>query len=106
MLNRHLTVDTPSNPRYWQSSARHVSAASEGVTAVRRMIWLYCWLLIFEGALRKWIPPLSVPLLVVRDPLVLLIYIQAVRCRRFPINGAMVTYFCLLSLFILLALVQ
>ena len=32
-------------------------------------IWLYFWLLIFEGALRKWfLPGLAAPLLIVRDP--------------------------------------
>jgi hypothetical protein len=32
------------------------------------LIWLYFWLLIWEGSLRKWIfPSLSAPLLVVRD---------------------------------------
>ncbi|MGB5135679.1 MAG: hypothetical protein WBN89_10950 [Prochlorococcaceae cyanobacterium] len=36
---------------------------------VRQLLWLYFWLLIFEGALRKWIlPGLSTPLLLVRDP--------------------------------------
>ena len=51
---------------------------------LRRMIWRYFVLLIGEGALRKWIlPSLGAPLLVIRDPLVLLIYLQAVRCRRF-----------------------
>jgi hypothetical protein len=81
--------------------------SSEGqLTALKRMIWLYFWLLILEGALRKWIPPLSAPLLVVRDPLVLLIYLQAVRCRRFPANGALVIYFLLLMCFILLAVAQ
>src|SRR5216684_370745 len=102
MLNRQLTIDTPSNLGYLQSPVWQASVADEGVTALRRMIWLYFWVLIFEGALRKWIPPLSVPLLVVRDPLVLLIYIQAMRCRRFPVNVAMLVYFFLLTLFILL----
>lgn len=55
---------------------------------IRRLIWLYFWLLIFEGALRKWvIPQLSNPLLIVRDPVVLLIYIYAIRARVFPRNG-------------------
>jgi hypothetical protein len=77
------------------------------VTALRRMIWLYFILLIGEGALRKWIvPSLSTPLLVIRDPLVLLIYAQAARCRRFPVNGPMVVCFLLLGSFILLALFQ
>jgi hypothetical protein len=43
---------------------------------------------------------------VIRDPLVLLIYLQAVGCRRFPVSGAVVAYFLLLSSFTLLALFQ
>lgn len=40
---------------------------------VRQLLWLYFWLLIFEGALRKWIlPSLANPLLLVRDPVALL----------------------------------
>ena len=40
---------------------------------IRTLLWLYLWLLIFEGALRKWVlPGLSNPLLLVRDPLALL----------------------------------
>ena len=40
---------------------------------LRQLLWLYFWLLIFEGALRKWIlPGLSNPLLLVRDPVALL----------------------------------
>lgn len=39
---------------------------------IRKLLWLYFWLLIFEGALRKWIfPGLSNPLLLVRDPIAL-----------------------------------
>jgi hypothetical protein len=76
------------------------------VTALRRLIWLYFWILIFEGALRKWVPSLSEPLLVVRDPLALLIYFQAARCRRFPVNVPMLAYFSLMICFLLLALAQ
>lgn len=37
---------------------------------LKRGIWIYFFLLIFEGALRKWvIPGLASPLLVVRDPI-------------------------------------
>jgi hypothetical protein len=40
---------------------------------IRQLLWLYFWLLIFEGALRKWfLPGLSNPLLLVRDPIALL----------------------------------
>jgi len=54
---------------------------------IRRLIWLYFWLLIFEGALRKWaLPQLSNPLLIVRDPVVLLAYFLALRAGVFPAN--------------------
>jgi hypothetical protein len=40
---------------------------------IQLLLWTYFWLLIFEGALRKWVlPDLSNPLLVVRDPVALL----------------------------------
>tara|TARA_R100000027_G_scaffold67357_2_gene65748 strand:- start:1685 stop:3016 length:1332 start_codon:yes stop_codon:yes gene_type:complete len=36
---------------------------------IRRLLWLYFFLVIFEGALRKWLlPGLAQPLLVARDP--------------------------------------
>jgi len=36
---------------------------------IQLLLWTYFWLLIFEGALRKWVlPGLSTPLLLVRDP--------------------------------------
>lgn len=43
---------------------------------LKKIIWLYLLLLIFEGALRKWfLPFLSTPLLIIRDPIAIwLIY--------------------------------
>lgn len=52
---------------------------------IKRLIWLYFLLLIFEGALRKWVvPQLSSPLLIIRDPLVIWIYFIAFKSKRFP----------------------
>ena len=57
---------------------------------VRQLLWVYFWLLLLEGTLRKWIvPQYSDPLLLVRDPVVLLIYYFAIRARVFPRNGWM-----------------
>jgi hypothetical protein len=54
---------------------------------VRQLIWLYLWLLLVEGVLRKWVMPrFSDPLLIVRDPVVLGIYYYAIRARVFPRN--------------------
>lgn len=46
------------------------------IEVLKKGIWLYFFLLIFEGALRKWfLPFLATPLLVVRDPIAIwLIY--------------------------------
>ena len=46
-------------------------------------IWAYLLLIIFEGALRKWfLPALSNPLLIVRDPLAIYVLLIA-RTRGF-----------------------
>lgn len=48
----------------------------------RKMIWIYLWLLIFEGALRKWfLPGLAQPLLLVREPIVILLMLRALQGR-------------------------
>lgn len=54
-------------------------------TPLKVAIWLYFWLLLFEGALRKWVfPQWSDLLFIIRDPLVLMIYLLALRARMFP----------------------
>ena len=51
------------------------------------LVLVYIALWIFEGGLRRWIlPSLSNPLLLIRDPLVVLIYSVAAAMRRFPFN--------------------
>ncbi len=52
---------------------------------LRQLLWLYLALWVFEGALRKWIlPGLASPLLVVRDPILLLMYGLALAKGVFP----------------------
>ncbi|MGH8095318.1 MAG: hypothetical protein ACREIF_17940 [Chthoniobacterales bacterium] len=66
--------------------------SSKTIRNIRRLIWLYLWLLIFEGAFRKWIvPQYSTPLLLVRDPVVVAIYVLAFRAHIFPYNVYVVT---------------
>jgi hypothetical protein len=58
-------------------------------TLIKRLIWLYFFLLVGEGVLRKWVlPGLSAPLLIVRDPVVFAIYVAAIANGRFPFGGA------------------
>jgi hypothetical protein len=52
---------------------------------VKKSIWVYFFLLIFEGALRKWVlPSLSTPLLIVRDPVGIFILIYSLGSGLFP----------------------
>ena len=54
---------------------------------IRWSIWLYFWLLLLEGALRKWVlPQFGSALLIVRDPVVIVAYLLAIRARVFPMN--------------------
>lgn len=75
-----------------------ISPASEAVPArealesdtrtIRLLIWLYLALWLFEGGLRRWfLPGLATPLLLVRDPLVIVIYALAVSKNLFVPNG-------------------
>lgn len=53
---------------------------SESYSIYKKGIWLYIILLIFEGALRKWIlPSLATPLLLVRDPIAIWLVIEGWR---------------------------
>lgn len=58
------------------------------VASLRKVIWIYFFLLIFEGALRKWIlPQLASPLLIVRDPFAFWLIFTAIRHRIWNLNG-------------------
>ena len=58
---------------------------------VRQLIWLYLILWLIEGGLRRWfLPSLTTPLLLVRDPVVLAIYGLAISKNLFPFNGFVV----------------
>jgi len=58
-------------------------------------VWAYFLLLIFEGALRKWIlPGLSTPLLIVRDPVAIWLLIAVWQKGLFPFNSyVQIAYF-------------
>ena len=56
-------------------------------SSIKILLWVYLGLLLLEGALRKWVlPALSDELLVVRDPVVLVIYGLALAAGIFPFN--------------------
>jgi hypothetical protein len=58
---------------------------NEKLKLIRRAIWIYFYLLIFEGALRKWVlPGLATPLIIIRDPIALWILFYAYKNNFFP----------------------
>jgi len=68
LLNNPVkTIELSSSSK----SVNYVSSAEEKtILQLKRGIWIYFFLIIFEGALRKWIiPGLASPLLIVRDPI-------------------------------------
>lgn len=61
---------------------------------IKNGIYLYFFLLIFEGALRRWVlPGLSDLLLIVRDPIALFILYQAWRNHLLIFNGYLIAFF-------------
>ncbi len=54
--------------------------ASSDIRLLKQGVWAYFFLLIFEGALRKWVlPGLADPLLIIRDPFALLLILKAIQ---------------------------
>jgi len=63
----------------------------EKFNSIKIAIWLYFFLWIFEGALRKWVlPSLATPLLIVRDPIAIFIIIKAISLNVKFFNGYVV----------------
>src|ERR1700748_3519189 len=79
--------------KFFAPKARPLQAEIKKTNAlkyVRGLIWTYFILLVFEGSVRKWIlPKYSDILLVVRDPVVIAIYLMAIRARVLPLIGYM-----------------
>lgn len=66
-------VMTPVIPTAW-AAGPDSSMREDEHHFLKTLIWAYFFLLIFEGALRKWfLPGLATPLLIVRDPVAILI---------------------------------
>jgi hypothetical protein len=66
-------------------TASKIKTKGEVYEMLKRGIWLYVALLIFEGAIRKWIlPSLATPLLVIRDPVAMWLLFTAWRYKEFP----------------------
>ncbi len=90
-------LDSPTDNKPLATPSEKAPASVPQV-GIKRLIWLYFWLLLLEGALRKWIlPGWANPLLLIRDPVVLMIYFMALTRGIFPRNYFMI---CTAALFI------
>jgi hypothetical protein len=77
---------TSDNQNYYPNSTKSFVPSIKGlssnttINALKKGTWVYIILLIFEGALRKWVlPSLATPLLIIRDPVALWMIVLAVR---------------------------
>ncbi|WP_374166800.1 hypothetical protein [Arcticibacter sp. MXS-1] len=65
--------------------------AQASYSLLKRGIWMYFLLLIFEGALRKWVfPGLATPLLVVRDPIAIWLVFACWKEGLLPRSGFLI----------------
>ncbi|SIS42710.1 hypothetical protein SAMN05421766_101880 [Zobellia uliginosa] len=84
---------------------QHIDLKTSVDRKLKKAIWLYFFLLIFEGALRKWfLPSLSDALLVVRDPLAIWILYYSWKHKILKKNIFLISMFGLGSLGIITAL--
>ena len=82
------TTETISLPRNIPKRKVVSQAAATDYAFIKKLIWAYFFLLLFEGALRKWfLPGLSQGLLIIRDPVVIWIYFICYAKGVFPLNN-------------------
>ena len=82
------TTETISLPRNLPKRKVVSQAVATDYAFIKKLIWVYFFLLLFEGALRKWfLPGLSQGLLIIRDPLVMWIYYLCYAQGLFPLNN-------------------
>ncbi|WP_195809206.1 hypothetical protein [Hymenobacter polaris] len=86
MSSNLLSITNNSSGRVSNTIPKPTSLAIDSTTRwLKRGIWAYFFLVIFEGALRKWfVPALATPLLIVRDPIALWLIVVAWNRRLLP----------------------
>ena len=77
----------------------------ENFNSIKTAIWLYFFLWIFEGALRKWVlPSLATPLLIVRDPVAIYIILRSIYLNVKFINGYVISAYIITVLALIITL--
>jgi hypothetical protein len=89
---RGPSIFSSDEPTMYLTQPQNQSTSPERTSFLKKLFWVYFVLLIFEGALRKWIAPqLSAPLLLVRDPVAILIIWEAYRTNKWPRKWSAIT---------------
>jgi hypothetical protein len=71
-----------------QSKTNKIAEGEDDFGFIRILIWVYFFLLLLEGSLRKWfLPSLSSGLLIIRDPIVIWIYFLCYQKNIFPLDN-------------------
>jgi len=82
------TTETISLPKNLPNRKVVSQAVATNYAFIKKLIWAYFLLLLFEGALRKWfLPGLSQGLLIIRDPIVIWIYYLCYAQGVFPLDN-------------------
>lgn len=77
----------------------------QNTNSLKIAIWVYFFLWIFEGALRKWVlPSLATPLLIVRDPVAIYIILRAIYLNVKFLNGYVVSGFIITILALIITI--
>jgi hypothetical protein len=94
------TTETISLPRNLPKRKVVSRAVTNDYASIKKLIWAYFFLLLFEGALRKWfLPGLSNGLLIIRDPLVIWIYYLALTQGINPLINKYINFLLKITLF-------
>jgi hypothetical protein len=84
-MNDTIDIQPKHTLKEFQGLSSSITTKGEVREMLKKGIWLYLILLIFEGALRKWVlPSLATPLLVIRDPIAIWLLFTAWRYNEFP----------------------
>lgn len=87
-------------------SANALASRENALSIVKKGIWLYFYLLIFEGALRKWVlPDLAEPLLILRDPIAIWLLFKAIQTNLWRPNMYVIVLWGITILAFILALI-
>lgn len=92
MANTNSTEVQPARPFESLTHQLTLAGSDRSLRLLKRAIWTYYFLVIFEGALRKWfLPGLAGPLLLIRDPLALWILLSALTQNRLRANQYLIS---------------